>query len=80
VTAAKQYSQLDRAPFQPVDVHELLDATLTMPRATLGDVVVVTGYDRTLPPVPGYPAELNQVWTAIVENAVEAMGETGGSW
>ena len=77
VAAAKQYSQLDRAPDRLADVHELLDATLTMLRARMGGIQVVTDYDRTLPPVPAYAAELNQVWTAIIENAVEAMGGTG---
>jgi signal transduction histidine kinase len=77
VAAAKQYSQLDRAPDQLADVHELLDATLTMLGASLAGIEVVTDYDRTLPRVPAYPAELNQVWTAIVENAVEAMQGSG---
>jgi signal transduction histidine kinase len=77
VTAAKQYSQLDRAPDQLADVHELLDATLTMLRATFDGIEVVTDYDRGLPRIPAYPAELNQVWTAIVENAVDAMRGSG---
>ncbi|GAA4204189.1 ATP-binding protein [Actinocatenispora rupis] len=77
VGSAKQYSQLDRAPHQFVDLHEGLDSTLVMLTAKLGGVHVVKQYDRTLPPVPAYPAELNQVWTNIIDNAVDAMGGDG---
>ncbi|MEU9976685.1 ATP-binding protein [Streptomyces sp. NPDC051014] len=79
VDAAKQYSQLDRAPYRVVDVHELLDSTLLMLSGKIGqDIRVVKEYDRTLPPVPAYPAELNQVWTNLIDNAVCAMkGDDG---
>jgi signal transduction histidine kinase len=78
VTAAKQYSQMDRAPFQVVDVHELLDSTLLMLGRKIGDrITVVKEYDRTLPPVPAYAAELNQVWTNLIDNAVAAMAGEG---
>ena len=74
VTAAKQYSQLDRAPYQVVDVHELLKSTLMMLAGKLGDgITVVKDFDRSLPPIPCYPAELNQVWTNLIDNAVSAM-------
>ncbi|MEV8540620.1 ATP-binding protein [Streptomyces sp. NPDC051572] len=79
VGAAKQYSQLDRAPYQVADVHELLDSTLLMLGAKLGDrIKVVKDYDRTLPKIPAYPAELNQVWTNLIDNAVSAINSTGG--
>jgi signal transduction histidine kinase len=78
VAAAKQYSQLDRAPHQVVDVHELLDATLTMLAAKIpSGIRVVREYDRSLPAVPAYAAELNQVWTNLIDNAVGAMGTEG---
>ncbi|MGV9820253.1 ATP-binding protein [Nocardia xishanensis] len=78
VGAAKQYSQMDRAPFQVVDIHELLDSTLVMLNRKLGDGVhVVKEYDRSLPPVPCYAAELNQVWTNLIDNAVYAMRGEG---
>jgi signal transduction histidine kinase len=78
VDAAKQYSQMDRAPFQVVDLHELLDSTLVMLSRKIGDTVdVVKDYDRTLPAVPCYAAELNQVWTNLIDNAVYAMGGRG---
>ena len=76
VGAAKQYSQMDRAPFQIVDVHELLDSTLIMLSGKIGDVTVVKEYDRTLPPIPAYAAELNQVWTNLIDNAVCGHGRT----
>ncbi|MFE7272023.1 ATP-binding protein [Streptomyces sp. NPDC057623] len=79
VDAAKQYSQLDRAPFQNADVHELLDSTLMMLSAKIGPrIKVVKEYDRTLPRIPAYPAELNQVWTNLIDNAVAAIGSAGG--
>jgi signal transduction histidine kinase len=78
VNAAKQYSQLDRAPYQTVDVHELLDSTLVMLGAKIGPgIAVVREFGQNLPPIPGYPAELNQVWTNLIDNAVTAMNGTG---
>jgi signal transduction histidine kinase len=78
VTAAKQYSQMGRAPYQVADVHELLDSTLVMLGRKIGDrVTVVKEYDRSLPPIPAYPAELNQVWTNLIDNALAAMHGAG---
>ena len=78
VDAAKQYSQMDRSPHQTADLHELLDSTLVMlARKIPPGVTVVKNYAEDLPPVPSYPAELNQVWTNLIDNAVQAMGETG---
>ncbi|GAB2888051.1 ATP-binding protein [Streptomyces deserti] len=79
VDAAKQYSQLDRAPYRVVDVHELLDSTLLMLSGKIGKrIKVVKDYDRTLPKIPAYPAELNQVWTNLIDNAVSAINSAGG--
>ena len=78
VDAARQYSQLDRAPHRPTDLHAGLDATLVMLSAkTPPGVRVVKDYDRSLPPVPGYPGELNQVWTNLIVNALDAMTGEG---
>jgi len=78
VQSAKQYSQLDRAPFQVVDVHELLDATLLMLSAKIGKgITVVKDYDRTLPQISAYASELNQVWTNTIDNAIGALAGTG---
>jgi len=74
VGAAKQYSQIGRAPDQTVDVHDLLDSTVTMLERQLGDgITVVRDYDRTLPPIHVFAAELNQVWTNLIDNAAQAM-------
>ncbi|MFE1330327.1 MULTISPECIES: ATP-binding protein [Streptomyces] len=79
VDAAKQYAQLDRAPYREVDVHELLDSTLLMLSGKIGPQMrLVKEYDRSLPQVPAYPAELNQVWTNLIDNAVQAIGGAGG--
>jgi signal transduction histidine kinase len=78
LTSARQYSQMDRAPQQRVDVHTLLDATVAMLGHKLGDgVKVVTDYDRSLPELEVYAAELNQVWTNLIDNAVDAMDGKG---
>jgi signal transduction histidine kinase len=78
VDAAKQYSQMDRTPHQAADLHAGLDATLTMMSAKIGPgVTVVKEYDRSLPLVPAYAGELNQVWTNLVHNAVDAMAGSG---
>jgi signal transduction histidine kinase len=78
VGAAKQYSQLDRAPYQVIDVHELLDSTLLMLSGKIPpEITVVKDYDRGLPQIPAYAGELNQVWTNLIDNAVSAMGGTG---
>ena len=78
VDAAKQYSQMDRSPHQDTDLPAGLDATLVMLSAKIGPgITVVKDYDRSLPPVPGYPAELNQVWTNLIHNALDAMAGSG---
>ncbi|ACU75242.1 histidine kinase [Catenulispora acidiphila DSM 44928] len=78
VGAAKQYSQLDRAPQQESDIHTLLDSTVTMLAGKIPDGVrVVKDYGADLPKIPVYPAELNQVWTNLIDNAVAAMDGSG---
>jgi len=78
VDAAKQYSQMDRTPHQQTDLHAGLDATLVMLSAKIPPgVTVVKEYDRSLPQVPAYAGELNQVWTNLIVNALDAMGAEG---
>jgi signal transduction histidine kinase len=78
VGKAKQYSQLDRAPYQVVNVHDLLDSTLLMLSAKIpSGITVVKDYDPAVPAIPVYAAELNQVWTNLIDNAASAMNGTG---
>jgi signal transduction histidine kinase len=78
VDAAKQYSQMDRMPHQPTDLRAGLDATLVMLGAKIGPgITVVKDYDPELPPVPAYAGELNQVWTNLIVNALDAMAGEG---
>ncbi|MGD0703925.1 MAG: ATP-binding protein [Trebonia sp.] len=77
VGAAKQYSQLDRAPFQVVDVKDLLTSTLLMLSVKLKGITVKKEFDPDLPKIPAYAGELNQVWTNLIDNAAQAMHGTG---
>jgi signal transduction histidine kinase len=80
VAAIKNYSHMDRteAP-RPVDLHAGLTNTLTM----LGHVIrkrnvrIETEFDRELPPVTGLAGQLNQVWTNLIDNAIDAAGDGG---
>jgi signal transduction histidine kinase len=75
ISAIKAYSYMDRAPILEVDVRDGLDATLQMLGSRIGNVRVVRDYARNLPTISAYGSELNQVWTALIENALEAIGE-----
>jgi signal transduction histidine kinase len=78
VDAAKQYSQMDRMPHQPTDLRAGLDATLVMLGAKIAPgITVVKDYAADLPPVPAYAGELNQVWTNLIHNAIDAMAGEG---
>src|SRR5205814_9521493 len=77
VDAARQYSHMDRSPYELVDVHDGIKSTLVMLTTKLNGVEVVKDFDRSLPPVPVYAAELNQVWTNLIDNAVQAMDGSG---
>jgi signal transduction histidine kinase len=77
VTAAKNYSHMDRAGHEEVDVHEGLKSTLVIMTHRLRGITVVKELDFTLPKVLAYPGELNQVWTNIIDNAAAAMNGSG---
>lgn len=81
VKAIKVYSYMDQAPIQEIDVHEGLENTLTMLSHKLkrGNINVTAEYDRTLPRISAYGSELNQVWTNIIDNAIDAIGEQHGN-
>ena len=77
VAAVKEYSHMDAASQQDVDLHPGLDSTVVMLGAKLSGITVVKEFDRGLPRVPARPAELNQVWTNLLDNAAAAMGGRG---
>jgi signal transduction histidine kinase len=77
IEAVKSYSNMDRAPILEIDVPAGLDATLQMFGSRLAKVTVEREYEPGLPPISAYGAELNQVWTALIENALDAMGNEG---
>lgn len=78
VSAVKSYSQLDRAAVQDVRVVDGLESTLIMLGHKLREgVTVVRDYDDSVPTVTANPGELNQVWTNLVDNAVDAMDGVG---
>ena len=78
VAAVRSYSQLDRASMQHVDVTDGLDSTLVMLGHKLRDgVTVVREYGADVPRIDAYAGELNQVWTNLIDNAVDAMDGTG---
>lgn len=78
VAAVKSYSQMDRAALQQVDVTEGLDSTLQILGHKLGkEITVVRDYSAGLPRIEAYAGELNQVWTNLIDNAIDAMEGRG---
>ena len=78
VAAVRSYSQMDRASMQHIDVADGLDSTLVMLGHKLRDgVTVVREYGAGVPRIEAYAGELNQVWTNLIDNAVDAMDGTG---
>ncbi len=77
VKAVKEYSYMDQGAVQEVDIHEGLDNTLKMLGHKLKSVQVVRSYDPTLPHITAYGSELNQVWTNLIDNAIDAMDGKG---
>jgi signal transduction histidine kinase len=78
VSAMKSYSHLDKAPFEEIDIHEGLTSTLVMFSYKFKKgIKLVKNYDRTIPKICAQGGELNQVWTNIIHNAVDAMDGEG---
>jgi signal transduction histidine kinase len=77
VATTRDYTNLDRAPQQLVSVADGLEATLSVLRPKLASVTVVRSYSPDVPAFLGYPSELNQVWTNLIDNAVDAMDGKG---
>ncbi len=77
VKAVKSYTYMDQAPVQEIDIHEGLENTLLILGHKLRPFQVERAYDRTLPLLCAHGSELNQVWTNLIDNALDAMGEAG---
>jgi signal transduction histidine kinase len=78
VNALKAYTYLDQAPVQKVDVHAGLDNTLVILRGKLHEGITVhRDYAPDLPSVLAYGSELNQVWTNLIDNAIDAVNGSG---
>ncbi|PYU01152.1 MAG: hypothetical protein DMG38_05015 [Acidobacteria bacterium] len=78
IKAIKEYSFMDQAPLQEVDIKSSLETTLTIMHHKLKrGIAVKRDYDPDLPRVMAYGSELNQVWTNLIDNAVDAMGNSG---
>jgi signal transduction histidine kinase len=77
VAAVRSYSQMDRASLQPTDVTQGLENTLVMLGHKLRDGIEVVRQYGDLPRIEAYTGELNQVWTNLIDNAVDAMQGSG---
>jgi len=77
VKAVKSYSYMDQSPMQEVDIHEGIESTLTMLGHKLKNVTLLRAFDRSLPRIMAYGSELNQVWTNLIDNAIDAVKGMG---
>jgi signal transduction histidine kinase len=79
VGAVKSYAYMDRGGVVEVDLHEGLETTITVLGHRLKHTAIqlVRNYDRDLPRMTVRGSELNQVWTNLLENAIDALGESG---
>lgn len=77
IRAIQQYSFMDMAPMQDVDVAQSLENTLAMLQFRLANVQVERDFDPDLPKIMAYGSELNQVWMALIENALDAIADRG---
>jgi signal transduction histidine kinase len=78
VRALKTYTYMDQAPIQTVDIHESLDNTLIILRSKLASGISVRrDFAADLPKIEAFGSELNQVWTNIIDNAIDAMHGQG---
>jgi signal transduction histidine kinase len=77
VSAVKSYSYMDQAPLQDVDIHNGLESTLTMLQHKIkeADITIIREYDPNLPHINAIGNELNQVWTNLIDNAIDGIGK-----
>jgi signal transduction histidine kinase len=77
IRAIKDYSFMDQAPIQELDVPQGIESTLAMLHSRMEHTEIVREYEPGLPLISAYGSELNQVWTALIENALEATEYKG---
>jgi signal transduction histidine kinase len=79
ISAVKSYSYMDQAPLQDVDIHNGIESTLTMLHHKLkeADITIIREYDSNLPHINAIGNELNQVWTNLIDNAIDGIGKHG---
>lgn len=81
VGAVRSYAYLDQAPIQTIDLHRGLDDTLIILKSRIDPAITVhREYSPEVPPIEAYGSELNQVWTNLIANAIEAMDGRGEIW
>jgi len=77
VNALKMYSRLDQAKVEEIDIHEGIETTLIILQSQIKQGIEVERCYGDIPRIPCYANELNQVWTNIIHNALQAMNGTG---
>jgi signal transduction histidine kinase len=79
ISAVKSYSYMDQAPLQDFNIHDGIESTLIMLQHKLkkADVTIIREYDSNLPYVNAIGNELNQVWTNLIDNAIDGIGSHG---
>ena len=78
VRAIKEYSYMDQLSMQEIDLHQGIENTLTMLHHRLkGGIHVIRDYAKNLPKICAYGGELNQIWTNLITNAIEAINGRG---
>ncbi len=77
VKAMKSYTHMGQTALQEIDIHEGIESTLTMLGHKLKSATVIRAFDRSIPRIMAYGGELNQVWTNLIDNAIDAVHGTG---
>jgi signal transduction histidine kinase len=79
VSAVKSYSYVDQTPLQDVDIHKGIESALTILQHKLKktEITITREYDSKLPHINAYGNELNQVWTNLIDNAIDGIGKHG---
>jgi signal transduction histidine kinase len=77
VAAVKDYSYMDREPLQEIDIPRALGIVLMMFQPRLKDVIIRENFAPDLPRLQGFGSELNQAFSSLIENALDAMGDKG---